>query len=62
MENMIFQQFSDEHECKLKLYICEDNIDNQKQTIAKSLGENVDESINTNLTNLENQQKELEQK
>lgn len=36
MERMIFQQFQDEHESKIKLYTCEDNIDSVKQTIARS--------------------------
>ena len=61
-EHMIFQQFQDEHECKLKLYICEDNIDNQKQTIARTLGENADEKNHTYLANLEIQQQDLESK
>ena len=60
MEKLIFKHFQEEHEKKMKLYICEDNIDTIKHQIAQNQGE-VDDSTSNYLSKLEKDQKWLEE-
>lgn len=52
------KHFQEEHEQNIKFYVCEDNIDNVKQTIARNYGES-DEATKTYLGNLESQKAEM---
>jgi methyl coenzyme M reductase subunit C-like uncharacterized protein (methanogenesis marker protein 7) len=53
LEKKIVQEFQNETEILTKFHIAEDNLDNLKQSLVKSLGK-VDESTQSYLTSLKN--------
>lgn len=60
IEKKILSHFQEEGEMLTKCYIAEDNLENMKQNMAKSLGE-VDEPTKDYMTNLESEKEKLEQ-
>lgn len=60
MEKKIIQEFQAETEALTRYYAAEDNMDNLKQSIVKSLGK-VDESTKSYLTNLKMMKQQCEE-